>query len=389
MAISPVIGNPLKLTGASLPPQLVLLCRLLALTLLFTNHQAQIQTPFLPFLDLFDAFPPIAFQYALKTALVIGALGLLFTRNIRTFATVTGVTILLAVVSSRAYYGNNKTFVGLLLVLAALSNASGPPRLIQWQLAIVYLGAGLNKLLDADWQSGQFFHHWATGRLENPLYLWLSPQLPPLVAGKLFCWTTIAAELAVAALIFIPRFHPAVIWISGLFQSGLLLFTGDPFNLFFYSMQASLFAFARWPEPQITVIWDGSCGFCRRTKEFLQKIDFDPVFNWRTLQSNVGDQYGVTKAQLKQALHAAGPGWLLSGYSAVRRMIIHLPLFAMTLVAAVALAPGPQTRRAIVAMALLFLLPISNPIGNLIYGWIARHRHELLQSETCELPEKS
>jgi hypothetical protein len=70
-------------------------------------------------------------------------------------------------------------------------------------------------------------------------------------------------------------------------------------------------------------------------------------------------------------------------------MIVHLPIFAMTLVAAVALAPGPQTRRAIVTLALLFLLPISNPIGNLIYGWIARHRHELLHSETCELPEKS
>ena len=389
MAISPVIANPLKLTGASLPPQLVLLCRLLALTLLLTNHQAQIQSPFLPFLDIFDAFPPDLFQYTLKAALVAGALGLLFTRNIRTFAVITGTTILLAVLSSRGYYGNNKTYLGLLLILAALSNVSGPPRLIQWQLAIVYFGAGLNKLLDADWQSGQFFHHWATDRLANPAYIWLSAQLPPLVAGKLFCWTTIAAELTIAVLILVPRLHPAVIWGSGLFQSGLLLFTGDPFNLFFYSMQASLFAFARWPEPQITVIWDGSCGFCRRTKEFLQTIDFDPVFNWRTLQSNVGDQYGLSKSHLKQALHAAGPGWLLSGYSAIRRMIIHLPVFAMTLVAAIALAPGPQTRRAVVTLTLLFLLPISNPIGNLIYGWIARHRHELLQSETCELPEKS
>lgn len=389
MALSPVITNPLKLTAASLPPQVVLICRLLALTLLLTNHQAQIQTPFLPFLEIFDALPPAFFQYTLKAALIIGSLGLLFTRNIRTFAVITGTTILLAVLSSRGYYGNNKTYLGLLLILAALSNTSGAPRLIQWQLAIVYFGAGLNKVLDADWQSGQFFHHWATDRLANPAYIWLSAQLPPLVAGKFFCWTTIAAELTIAVLILIPRLHPAVIWTSGLFQSGLLLFTGDPFNLFFYSMQASLFAFASWPEPQITVIWDGSCGFCRRSKEFLQSIDFDPIFDWRPLQSNIGDQFGLSKAQLKQALHAAGPGWLLSGYSAIRRMILHLPLFAMTLVAAVALAPGPQTRRIIVALALLFLLPISNPIGNLIYGWIARHRHELLQSETCELPEKS
>ena len=384
-----MIANPLKLSELSLPPQVVLLCRLLALTLLLTNHQSQIQTPFLPFLDIFDSLPPAIFQYTLKTALVIGALGILFTRKTRTFATLTGITILLAVLSSRAYYGNNKTFAGLLLLLSALSSQTGPPRLIQWQLALVYFGAGLNKILDPDWQSGQFFHHWATDRLGNPVYIWLSAQLPPLVAGKLFCWTSIAAELAIAVLTLIPRFHPAVIWGSGLFQSSLLLFTGDPFNLFFYSMQASLFAFARWPEKQLTVIWDGSCGFCRVTKEFLQKLDFDPLFNWRPLQSGAGDQYGLTKEQLRQALYAAGPGWLLRGYSAIRRMVIHLPLFAMTITAAIALSPGPQTRRAIVALVLLYLLPISNPIGNLIYGWIARHRHELLPGETCELPEKS
>jgi len=389
MALSPVIANLLKLTGLSLPPQVVLLCRILALTLLLTNHQSQIQTPFLPFLDIFDSLPPELFQRTLQAALVIGALGLLFTRKTRTFATITGLTILLAVLSSRAYYGNNKTFVGLLLILSALSSQTGPPRLIHWQLALVYFGAGLNKILDPDWQSGQFFQHWATDRLENPAYIWLSAHLHPLAAGKMFCWTTIAAELILAVLTLIPRFHPAVIWGSGLFQSGLLLFTGDPFNLFFYSMQASLFAFARWPQPQITVIWDGSCGFCRVTKELLQKVDFDPIFNWRTLQSGVGDQYGLTKAQLKHALYAAGPGWLLSGYSAIRGMIVHLPLFAMTLTAAVALAPGAQTRRAVVALTVLFLLPISNPIGNLIYGWIARHRHELLAGETCDLPEKS
>jgi predicted DCC family thiol-disulfide oxidoreductase YuxK/uncharacterized membrane protein YphA (DoxX/SURF4 family) len=389
MAVSAVIVNPLKLTGLSLPPQVVLLCRLLALALLLTNHQAQIQTPFLPFLEIFDALPPELFQHTLQATLVFGSLGLLFTKRIRTFATLTGIAILFAVLSSRAYYGNNKTFVALLLVLAALSSQTGPPRLLQWQLALVYLGAGLNKLLDLDWQSGQFFHHWATDRLQNPAYIWLSAQLPPLAAAKFLCWLTIATELALAIMILIPRLHPAVIWGSGLFQSGLLLFTGDPFNLFFYSTQASLYAFARWPENQITVIWDGSCGFCRRTKESLRRLDFDPIFNWRPLQSNIGEQYGLTNVQLKQALYAAGPGWLLSGYSALRRMMIHVPLFAMTLTAAIALSPGPQSRRAIAAVTLFFLLPISNPLGNLVYGWVAKHRHGFLVEETCERSEQS
>ena len=326
MAISEMIANPLKLTGCGLPSPIVLICRLVALTLLLTNHQAQIQSPFLPFLDFFDAFPPDLFQRTLQAVLVLSSLGILFTTRIRAFAAIAGTVLLVAVLSSRGYYGNNKTFTGLLLVLSALSNESGPPRLLQYQFALVYFGAGLNKALDPDWQSGQFFHNWAAERLQNPAYIWLSAQLPELAAGKLFCWYTIVAELALAGMILVPRLHPWVIWGSGLFQSGLLLFTGDPFNLFFFSMQSVLFAFARWPEQSITVIWDGSCGFCRRTKEFAQKLDFDPVFDWQPLQSGIGDRYGLTKDQLKHALHAAGPGWVLGGYSAFRRMLLHLPL---------------------------------------------------------------
>jgi len=389
VAVPAVIANPLKLTGLDLPPHVVLLCRLLALALLLTNHQALLQTPFLPFLDVFDAFPPEAFQFALRVLLIAGCTGLLFTNRPRTFAAMAGAALLLGVLSSRAYYGNNKTFAGLLLVLSSLSNTDGPPRLIHWQFALLYFGAGLNKLLDPDWQSGQFFENWATNRLQIPAYIWFSQQLPPLVAGKLFCWFTIVAELALAGLVFVPRLHTAFIWASGLFQCGLLLFTGETFTLFFYATQVGLYAFAAWPAPTVTVIWDGSCGFCRRTKELLQSIDFDPVLSWHPLQSNIGDRFGLTKAQLRQALYAAGPGWLLSGYSAIRRMLLHLPVTPAFLVTAIALAPGPQTRRAFVAIAIFFLSPLSNPICNLAYSWVARHRHELLAGETCELPDQS
>lgn len=382
-----MIANPLRLKGCGLPPQVVLLCRLVALALLLTNHQAQIQTPFLPFLDLFNAFPPELFQRTLQAALVLGSLGILFTRQTRAFAALAGITMLAAVISSRAYYGNNKTYTGLVLLLSALSSETGPPRLLHYQFAIVYFGAALNKLLDPDWQTGQFFHNWASERLQNPVYIWVSAQLPPLLAGKFFCWYTVVAEFTVAGLILIPRFHPWVIWASGLFQSGLLLFTGDPFNMFFFAMQSTLVAFARWPESPIVVIWDGSCGFCRRSKEFVQRLDFDGIFDWQPLQSGIGDRYGLTRDQLKHALHAAGPGWLLAGYSAFRRMALHLPLFWMTLLTLIALSPGPNTRRTIVSLTLFFLLPLSNPIGDAVYNWVARHRHELLSGEVCDFPE--
>ncbi|MBM3785503.1 MAG: DUF393 domain-containing protein [Acidobacteria bacterium] len=379
MALSRIV----RLTGCGLPEPLVLLCRLLALAILLSNHVMQIQTPFLPFVPGLDELPGEAVQFALRAALVIGCLGILFTKRTRLFAAIAGGAILLAVLSSRTYYGNNKTFTGLMLLLAALSAKDA--KLLRWQFALVYFGAGLNKLLDADWQSGQFFEHWASVRLENPFYLWLSPKLPPLVAGKLFCWTSIVTELSIAALALIPSQSTKVIWLGGLFQCGLLLFTGDPFNLFFMAMQAGLLAFANWPAKPILVIWDGSCGFCKRTKEFVERFDADGLYDWRKLQSGAGDAYGLTRDALKRALHAVSERWVLSGYSAIRRMVLYLPLFWMLWLAAFALSPNAISRRVVVAAALLLLTPLSNPFGNAIYGWVARHRHELLSGETCDM----
>lgn len=211
MAVSAVIANPLRLTGSSMPPQIVLLCRLLVLALLLTNHQAQIQTPFLPFLDIFDQLPPELTQRVLQVLLVVGSIGILFTKNTRLFAAVTGMAILFAAPSSRGYYGNNKTFVGLMLVLAALSKET-VAAVVAVAVRHCLLRRGAEQVAGSRLADGQFFYYWATDRLQNPAYIWLAALLPPLVAGKIFCWYTIIAELVLAVLAVMPRFHPAFIW---------------------------------------------------------------------------------------------------------------------------------------------------------------------------------
>ncbi len=374
MAIPQPLTQPFRLVGLDLPPQAVLLCRLLALTILFTWHPRQIQTPFLPFLPGLDELPPELFRFTLQTALVLGSLAILFTRRIRRAAFVTGSALLLAVLSSRAYYGNNKTFAGLLLVLAAC----GHLRLIRWQVALLYFGAGFNKALDPDWHTGQFFHNWAGARLANPLYLWAFPHLPAL--PQIICWSTIAIELALVPLMLLPRFAWPAIWISAFFQCGLLLFTGDPFNLFFFTSQIALLAFIEWPANPITVIWDGECGFCAKTKGWMQRFDWDGILHWVPQQSDIGDRWGLSRAVLKDAMYSVSGSTIRQGYVAWRAMVVWLPAFWYTALLAVVLAPRP----AVVAL-LLFLTPLSNPVGEAVYRWVARNRHRF-GDHTCALP---
>jgi len=374
MALPQPLTQPFRLTGLELPPQTVLLCRLLALTILFTWHPRQIQTPFLPFLPGLDELPPVLFQRTIQTVLVLGSLAILFTRRLRLAALVTGSALLLAVLSSRAYYGNNKTFTGLLLVLAAC----GDLRLIRWQFALLYFGAGLNKALDPDWHSGQFFHNWAGARLANPLYLWAAPHLPSL--PQIICWSTVALELALVPLMLRRRFAWPAIWLSALFQCGLLVFTGDTFNLFFFASQIALLAFVEWPPSPVTVIWDGECGFCAQTKGWMQRFDRDGILHWVPQQTNIGDRWGLSRELLKDAMYSVSGSTIRQGYSAWRAMVVWFPVFWYAALAAVVLAPRP----AVVAF-LLFLTPLSNPIGEAVYRWVARNRHRF-GDQTCALP---
>jgi hypothetical protein len=371
VALPALIGAPLRLRGCGLPREVVLLCRLLALALLGTDQARDVETPFLPFVPGLDALlPGWLFQRTLQVLLVTAGLGVLFTRRVRLFAGVLGGVMLLAVASSRTFYGNNKVFVGLLLLLSALSDEQGEPRLLRWQMALAYFGAGLNKLLDPDWQSGQFFEHWAADSLENPPYVALSRSLPPLVAGKVFSWLTIVVELALASIALVPRLRVWTIWGSGLFQSGLLLFSGLTFDLFFYAMQASLLAFAPWPAHGITVRWDGRARACAVAKRWMERLDLDGVFHWLPLAGEIAGRRG----RPPERLYAAGPGWLLDGYAACRRMLIHLPLFWMLVLAAVGGFDGPWSRRAVVVGVLFFLSPLSNPIGGAVSRWVSRSR---------------
>src|SRR5207247_4597316 len=94
-----------------------------------------------------------------------------------------GAVILIGVVSSKAYYGNNKTFCGLILFLTGLYEPGAEPWLLRAQFALVYFGAGLNKLLDADWRSGSFMEDWATVRLKQGAYIAVASWLPRLLVA--------------------------------------------------------------------------------------------------------------------------------------------------------------------------------------------------------------
>lgn len=379
--------NPLRLDGTALPVPMLLMAKLIAVALLFTNHQRLLPDPFLPFIPALDTFAfSQPFQVALKTVFVASALALIFNRSVRASALLLGLTILVSVVSSKAYYGNNKTMCGILLFMSGLWEPRLGTLFIRLQFSLVYFGAGLNKLLDPDWQTGQFFHHWATVRLQQPVYTALAPMLPDLLLAKAFCYSTIVIELALAVMWFLRPAWPWAIWLSLLFHASLLEFTGTTFTMFFYAMESAVLAFVIWPREMI-VIFDGDCGICNDIRRWWTKLDFQGAYRWRPLQSGVGDEFGIARAALEERIHFVADGRIYAGFRACKMILLYNPVTYLILVTLIALPPEDWRwwRRIVVGLALAFFFPAFNAIGEKVYDWVARNRYRFSNDGACAI----
>src|SRR5260370_10774523 len=206
-AVSKPSWNPLKFSGTDLPTELLIMVKSLALVVLLTNHVRILPDPWLPFVPGIDRIPPVLFQLTLQTVFVISALALMFNRRVRLASLILGSTMLLAVVSSKAYYGNIKTFCGLMVFLTGLHVPGRQHWFLRWQLGITYFGAGINKLLDGDWHTGVFFENCAVSRLHHSWYIAFDSLLPPMALARFMCLTTIVMELVIVPCIFIPRLY--------------------------------------------------------------------------------------------------------------------------------------------------------------------------------------
>ena len=234
--------NPLRLGGTALPVPLLLAAKLLVVTMLATGHFLTLPDPFLPFLPVFDRIgDPAAFRTALQVLFLLGSVALLFNRRVRLASFVVGMTILIGIASSRIYWANNTFFMGAVLTLIGLYASKRSVWLLRIQVALIYFGAGFNKILDPDWVSGQFFENWAAASLQHDLYIRVAALLPEMALAKLMCWGTIATELSLFAGFAWRRFWPFAIWLGILFHAAMTLFTGITFVLFLYVAPRRLF----------------------------------------------------------------------------------------------------------------------------------------------------
>jgi len=358
-------ATPVRIFGTDLSPNLLLMAKLIVLAM-WLQAGLPLSKPFLPFFTFFDRIAMAEiFYFALVTAFAIGTIFLFLNRRVREASLVLGLIILLSLLASRPNYSNNLAYCGALLFMTGLQG-SGEPWLLRVQVAMLYFGAGVNKLLDPDWRSGQFFEYWFGHVHRHELYLQIASFLPALVLSKMISWIALSTELSLSALLLLRRFYPTAIWIGLGLHTGMLVMTNMTFRMFFFAACASYLAFVQWPKDRMTLLYDAGCGRYTRARSFFEAIDLEHRVDWVGFHEANDSRFDLRDQRVRESVHLLVGDKHYSGFAAFRMLVLYNPLTYFALVVILRSPDVLHLRRWVALSALLLLSPFTITLVELI-----------------------
>jgi predicted DCC family thiol-disulfide oxidoreductase YuxK len=382
--------NPLRCAGTALPPQVLSAAKLIAVFLLayYVARYDSFYGVRLDALSLELALLVEALRPAAKAVAVVSALLLLFNRGTRWAVLALGLTVTFEFALHRADY--NELYLGGFLLLAALPHNRDEPLLPRYWVVLAHLASGMAWLFGEG--SAPLFEALA-GRetsanvFASKGFLAIEAALPPGLLPLLTDWGMSLASFGVAAGFLVRRFFPQALWAAIVVHCAWALLPGA-FGALSYAILAPYLVFVGWPREPLVVIYDGECGFCNMTRQWISKVDFDGIYDWRPFQSAVGANYGISHEALEAKAHVVVGDRVCSGFRAFRVMALYNPavsLAAAVLLATVGLGAPAMCDALFVALVLLFS-PLVYPLGEAVYEWVARNRYRL-PPRTCKAPE--
>lgn len=320
---SAALGAFLSLQHPLLRKEEVALARLLAVAWLVTGHVTWAPAVHVPWFPLLAALAEgRAWPLALTVLGFSASWVILLSRAVRTGALGLAGAVLLGLASAQAAFAYNRLFVGLLLLMIGLGGR-GLPRL---QVAVLYLGAGLDKLLTPDWRSGRFLDSFVTdlarfGRLWGPGGVVGTPNLlARVLASRIhqlspaLSWLVIGTELALAVAFALGLRSGAVL--NLLLQLTIAALTGSSFGMFFFAATACSVLLVP-PDAEWT---------CRRTLSFRGRRHSGTAALW-----------------LAPLVWWPGPALVMACMTSPA-FIYLLPLFAVLILGAGLVAKGPMAQ---------------------------------------------
>lgn len=248
-------------------------------------------------------------------------------------------------------------------------------RLLQIEIAFIYFFTGLHKITgEGNWITGNPIHYLMNLPPEGVTKTFLIKDF--MAAHPALCYWAgiliIVIELLMPFLLFNRRTRVSGIYLGIVFHITLIL-TLDVPAIFFFLFPGMLFLFInpehvlRWIEakrafnrraPRHTLVFDGDCGFCRRSVRHLQIMDLygtTDMVAYQDVKNLSGLHADLDEEKAKQRVYLIEPdGEMHGGFFAFRRFCFLMPMMY--------------------PLVVIFFFPGSGIIGPWVYRWIAGHR---------------
>lgn len=235
-------GRRIKLfLDNSLPPHLLLGFKALLLYILFSYKWLLVSSesfPFLPFLAVLDVIPSFfytALIFILFTAIFLSFLKI---RSYRFFSLLSGSIVLFLILSSKLFFSNSLTLVACLLILIGLCRKND--YLFRIQIALLYIGASTNKMIDPDWWNGNYFDFFLRDIFDVNLYQTWIPK-NSLTLAKWLGIATIFSEFILGMAVLIPKITRITITLGLIFHISMLAVTSGQLSIIFFYIMCAAF----------------------------------------------------------------------------------------------------------------------------------------------------
>lgn len=245
-----VSWNPLKCHGTALREPELLAAKLLVLFVFGAGNIHWEPVVFAPFLPVLEELPAAHIGVLGQALFLLAAAALCLNRAVRAASFTLGALILFAVLASRTAYQNNALAVGFGLLLLGLQNRGQRRWMLRTQIVLIYLGAGLNKLFEADWRTGQFVDYWLREIVGAPVYLFAAEIFDPMLLARILGWAAIVSELSLAFLFMRISCTKVAVCAGLFFHSGILVLSAGSISwLFLYIMPVLYLTLQDWSVP--------------------------------------------------------------------------------------------------------------------------------------------
>jgi len=278
--------NPLYVKGKPIVPELVLAVRLLSVYLLLTNefpfNGNQGGGRFYPVIDVLSSFGTDG-QFNLAVRLLfLGGIGiLLFTRFVRLGALAVGIAFVTGLLSCQTCISVAHLFTGCVFLCTALSNSTTKTDLIRFQLAVLYLGADLNKVFDADWWTGASMETLLATKHQIRSYMNAARLFPPFFLSQIMGIGVIVLQLGIAILLINRKTIVYAMLLALALHLPMVVLMQMTFGPFLFALLVSYGSLLGWPRQLVS----DSRLHSKRLVSLLVKLDFNKQISDCTIDS--------------------------------------------------------------------------------------------------------